>query len=333
MYFSRKLRRMQHIGVYKEIIDGALADQKLPESPQQLYAPIDYILSLGGKRLRPVLTLMACDCFGGDPHQAIPAALAVELFHNFSLIHDDIMDQAPLRRGQQTVHHKWDLNTGILSGDALLILAYRHFETYAPQVFSDLSKLFSQTAIEVCEGQQYDIDFEQRQTVPMAEYLAMINFKTAVLVGAAMKMGAIVAQVNAQQQELIYEFGRSLGVAFQLQDDYLDAFGDPKIFGKQIGGDILSGKKTFLYISALEHANAAQREALLYLFDDVHMDSEQKVNQVKVLYQATGATKAIEQSIKKHTEHAFNQLEQTNLSDEAKAHLADFGRALMGRKV
>ena len=322
---------MQHIGIYKQAIDLALNEQQLPESPQRLYAPIEYILSLGGKRLRPVLTLMSCDCFGGTYTRAIPAALAIELFHNFSLIHDDIMDQAPLRRGQQTVHHKWDLNTGILSGDALLILAYRHFESYTPEVFSALSKLFSQTAIEVCEGQQYDMDFEQRQEVGMDQYLLMINYKTAVLVGAAMKMGAIVAQANHRQQDLIYEFGRSLGVAFQLQDDYLDAFGDPEVFGKQLGGDILSGKKTFLYISALENGTDEQRQHLLDLYSDTALNEAQKVESVKALFEETGATQAIQESIKQHTEHAFSQLELTDLSLQAKAHLADFGKALMNR--
>ncbi len=324
---------MQHIGVYKEAIDRALAEQNLPQSPQRLYGPINYILSLGGKRLRPVLTLMACDCFGGDPHKAVPAALAVELFHNFSLIHDDIMDQAPLRRGHQTVHHKWDLNTGILSGDALLILAYRYFESYPPEVFSALSQLFSQTAIEVCEGQQYDMDFEELQVVEKEEYLQMINYKTAVLVGAAIKMGAIVAQADHTQQDLIYEFGRSLGVAFQLQDDYLDAFGDPKVFGKQVGGDIISGKKTYLYITALERGDAHQRASLLSLYSDKEIKADEKVNQVKSLFEATGATGAIQESIQKHTQHAFDQLYQTNLSDPAKAHLADFGRVLMSRNV
>jgi geranylgeranyl diphosphate synthase type II len=243
------------------------------------------------------------------------------------------MDQAPLRRGHQTVHHKWDLNTGILSGDALLILAYRHFESYPPETFSALSKLFSQTAIEVCEGQQYDIDFEQREEVGMEEYLQMINYKTAVLVGAAMKMGAIVAQVDRVQQDLIYEFGRSLGVAFQLQDDFLDAFGDPEVFGKQVGGDILSSKKTFLYISAMTKGTLEQQQALLDYFGNQNIESSEKVKQVKTLFEATGATQAIQESIKEHTQRAFAQLDQAHLSDQAKAYLSDFGKALMNRNV
>ncbi|MCL4165974.1 UNVERIFIED_CONTAM: hypothetical protein GTU68_038733, partial [Idotea baltica] len=178
------------------------------------------------------------------------AALSIEVFHNFSLVHDDIMDDAPLRRGEQTVHEKWDINTGILSGDAMLIMAYQLFENYEPSTFQALAKLFSKTALEVCEGQQYDVDFETRNDVTIPEYLKMIEYKTAVLVGAAMKMGAIVANASEADQNSIYEFGRHLGIAFQLQDDYLDAFGDPKTFGKQVGGDIIENKKTYLYLKA-----------------------------------------------------------------------------------
>lgn len=323
---------MQNIEFYKAIINQTLAQNQWPESPKGLYAPVVYIMSLGGKRLRPALTLMTCDCFDGDYTQAVPAALAVELFHNFSLIHDDIMDEAPLRRGQKTVHHKWDLNTGILSGDALLILAYRHFESYPPETFSALSKLFSQTAIEVCEGQQFDIDFEQRQNVQKEQYLKMINYKTAVLLGAAMKMGAIVAQADPAKQDLIYEFGRNLGLAFQLQDDYLDAFGDPKVFGKQLGGDILSGKKTYLYISAKEQGTAQQCQNLLDLFEQQDLEPKEKVKQVKILFEATGATTAIQKAIQNYTDLAFAQLDQTDLSDKAKGYMTNFGRALMNRK-
>ena len=186
---------------------------------------------------------MTTDCFEGDTNSALDAALAVEVFHNFSLIHDDIMDAAPLRRGHQTVHEKWDLNTGILSGDAMLIMAYQLFENYPPDVFQNLAILFSETALEVCEGQQYDIDFETRHDVSIVEYLKMIEYKTAVLVGAAMKMGAIIAGASEEDQNRSYEFGRNLGIAFQLQDDYLDAFGNPETFGKQVGGDIIENKK------------------------------------------------------------------------------------------
>src|SRR5690606_29335330 len=208
--------------------------------------------NLGGKRLRPVLTLMTADLFGGRHQDAMNAAMAIEIFHNFSLVHDDIMDDAPLRRGKQTVHEKWDLNTGILSGDAMLIVAYQFFEHYPAETFQELAKLFSKTAIEVCEGQQYDVDFEVREDVQVDQYLKMITFKTAVLVGAAMKMGAIVAKANTEDANAIYDFGLNLGIAFQLMDDYLDCFGDPDTFGKQLGGDIIENKKTFLYLKTLE---------------------------------------------------------------------------------
>ena len=208
---------------YQKEFQQYLDKKEWVREPKNLYEPIDYILQLSGKRIRPILTLMAADILSSDYKKAFPAALAVEVCHNFTLVHDDIMDDAPLRRGKQTVHEKWDLNTGILSGDAMLILAYQLFENYDSEKFQSLAKLFSKTALEVCEGQQYDIDFEMRNDVTIPEYLKMIEYKTAVLVGAAMKMGAIVAGASQTDQEGIYDFGRFLGIAFQLQDDYLDA--------------------------------------------------------------------------------------------------------------
>jgi geranylgeranyl diphosphate synthase type II len=218
---------MLPINQYQEQFVAYLQSQKKDKEPKNLYEPIDYILQLGGKRMRPVLTLMSTEVFDADYKKALPAALAVEVFHNFSLVHDDIMDDAPLRRGKITVHEKWNINTGILSGDAMLILAYQHFEKYQPKIFRKLAKLFSKTALEVCEGQQYDVDFETRDDVTIPEYLKMIEYKTAVLVAAAMKMGAIIAETSKENANLIYDFGLNLGLAFQLQDDYLDAFGDP----------------------------------------------------------------------------------------------------------
>jgi geranylgeranyl diphosphate synthase type II len=237
---------MHAISEYQQEFLSYLDNQNRTREPKNLYEPIDYILRLGGKRMRPVLTLMATEVFDVDFRKALPAATAVEVFHNFSLVHDDIMDDAPLRRGKETVHEKWNLNTGILSGDAMLILAYQYFESYEPTIFRDLAKLFSKTAIEVCEGQQYDVDFETRDDVTISEYIKMIEYKTAVLVGAAMKMGAIIAETSEEHANLIYDFGLNLGIAFQLQDDYLDCFGNPETFGKQVGGDIIENKKTYL---------------------------------------------------------------------------------------
>ena len=303
------------------------------KDPQNLYQPIDYILNLGGKRLRPVLTLMTTDIFGEDFKKGMNAALAVEVFHNFSLIHDDIMDEAPLRRGKETVHEKWDLNTGILSGDAMLIMAYQLFENYETEVFKNLAKLFSKTALEVCEGQQYDIDFETRDDVTIPEYLKMIEYKTAVLVGAAMKMGAIVAQASEESQNNIYEFGLNLGIAFQLQDDYLDAFGNPDTFGKQIGGDIIENKKTYLYLKALEFSNNEDEILLKDLFSVNPKDNTDKIETVKQLFVSSGSVKATKEAIEAYTNKAFSVLDTINISDDKRAVLKQFGEQLMKRSV
>jgi len=279
------------------------------------------------------LTLMTCDFFNKDFKEALPAALALELFHNFSLIHDDIMDEAPLRRGKKTVHHKWDLNTGILSGDALLILAYQLFENYEPQKFSELAKLFSTTALQVCEGQQYDVDFETRNDVTIPEYLKMIEYKTAVLIGAAMKMGAIVAEASENCKVNTYEFGRNLGIAFQLQDDYLDCFGNPKTFGKKVGGDIVTNKKTFLYLKTLQKSNESDARVLKQLFSSFPEDSSEKVQQVKELYVKSGAAKESLQEIMKYTQNANSIIQELNISDKNKAVLKSFSDQLMNRKV
>ncbi|WP_291101876.1 MULTISPECIES: polyprenyl synthetase family protein [unclassified Flavobacterium] len=324
---------MLSINQYQEQFLTYLKNQKIVKEPKNLYQPIDYILQLGGKRMRPVLTLMSTEVFDADYKKALPAALAVEVFHNFSLIHDDIMDDAPLRRGKITVHEKWNVNTGILSGDAMLILAYQYFEQYQPKIFRKLAKLFSKTALEVCEGQQYDVDFETRDDVTIPEYLKMIEYKTAVLVAAAMKMGAIVAETSEENANLIYDFGLNLGLAFQLQDDYLDAFGDPETFGKQVGGDIIENKKTYLYLKAIEFSSAEERKQLLHLFSIQPDDNTDKINTVKEIFNATSASKATHKSIENFTLKAFETLEKMNISDDKKAILRDFGVNLMGRKV
>ena len=324
---------MRAISQYQDIIQAHFEALNLTKEPNNLYEPIRYILSLGGKRLRPVLTLMATEVFDVDCEKAIPAATAVEVFHNFSLIHDDIMDDAPLRRGNETVHEKWDLNTGILSGDAMLILAYQFFENYEPVVFRDLAKLFSKTALEVCEGQQYDVDFETRDDVTIPEYLKMSEYKTAVLVGAAMKMGAIVAETSTENANAIYDFGLNLGIAFQLQDDYLDAFGNPETFGKQVGGDIIENKKTYLYLKALEFSKAEEKEQLLHLFSIHPSDNTDKIQSVKQIFTQTGADAATQQAIQGFTLKAFQTLDKMNISEDKKAILKAFGNKLMSRNV
>src|SRR5690554_1497419 len=301
--------------------------------PKRLYDPIKYILSIGGKRIRPALTLMVCDFFGTDFKKAIPAALAVELFHNFSLIHDDIMDEAPLRRGKKTVHEKWDLNTAILSGDAMLILAYRYFEQYDPETFRELAVLFSETALQVCEGQQLDIDFETLEKVEIDEYLKMIEQKTAVLVGAAMKMGAIVANGTEADKEIMYEFGKNLGIAFQLQDDYLDVFGNPETFGKQVGGDIISNKKTFLYLMALEKGTTSEAQELAHLFSIDPADPSDKISTVREIFIASKAAESSKVEIEKYSNKAYSLLDSINIPEDNKKLLRQFGEKLMERNV
>ncbi|MEP3838359.1 MAG: polyprenyl synthetase family protein [Algibacter sp.] len=324
---------MLSIEKYQEEFITYLENFSTFKEPKNLYDPIDYILSLGGKRLRPVLTLMTADIFSGNFKSALNAALSIEVFHNFSLVHDDIMDDAPLRRGQSTVHEKWDVNTGILSGDAMLIMAYQLFENYEPNTFQALAKLFSKTALEVCEGQQYDVDFETRNDVTISEYLKMIEYKTAVLVGAAMKMGAIVAKASTEDQNNIYEFGRYLGIAFQLQDDYLDAFGDPKTFGKQVGGDIIENKKTFLYLKALEFSNESDRLELSQLFASNPKDVSTKIEVAKQFFVSTGSADATKNAIQDYTTKAFAVLESLNISEDKKQLLKAFGNNLMNRTV
>jgi geranylgeranyl diphosphate synthase type II len=324
---------MHAIHQYQEFFIAYLESQTINKEPENLYGPIDYILRLGGKRMRPVLTLMTAEVFNTDYKKALPAAMAVEVFHNFSLVHDDIMDDAPLRRGSPTVHEKWNINTGILSGDAMLILAYQYFEQYEPTVFRDLAKLFSKTALEVCEGQQWDVDFETRKDVTIPEYLKMIEYKTAVLVAAAMKMGAIIAKTSEENANLIYDFGLHLGLAFQLQDDYLDAFGDPETFGKQVGGDIIENKKTYLYLKAVEFSDSKQVQQLNDLFEIHSNDNDGKIEEVKSIFNTSGASEATQEAIKEYTFKAFETLEKMNIDADKKVMLRAFGENLMGREV
>jgi geranylgeranyl diphosphate synthase type II len=322
---------MHSISEYRDFFSDYLKKQNLLKEPAGLYEPIDYIIGLGGKRMRPILTLMGAEFFDAPYDQALAASLAIEMFHNFSLVHDDIMDDAPLRRGNETVHERWNLNTGILSGDAMLILAYQYFENYEPEIFRDLAKLFSKTAIEVCEGQQWDVDFETRDDVTIPEYLKMIEFKTAVLVGAALKMGAIIAKTSEENKNLIYDFGCNLGIAFQLQDDYLDAFGDPETFGKQVGGDIIENKKTYLYLKALAFAD--ENAQLQHLYSISPKDNTDKISSVKRIFNESGASDATRDAIREYTFKAFATLEKMDVSDAKKTILRSFGENLMNRSV
>ncbi len=322
---------MDIITAYKEDFISYLNKKVEVTEPKNLYAPIHYILQLGGKRLRPVLTLMTCELFNGNVKEAYSAALAIEVFHNFTLIHDDIMDNALIRRGKTTVHEKWDVNTGILSGDAMMIMAYQCLENYEPIIYKKLLKLFSQTALEVCEGQQLDVDFETKNNVSIAEYIKMITYKTSVLVAAAMKMGAIIAEANDEEANKIYQFGLNLGIAFQLQDDYLDTFGDVKVFGKQIGGDIIENKKTFLYLKALEVCETKEKELLLKLYN--LGNTRDKVSEVTNLFERNKIPALTIKEIEMYTNKAFKVLEELSISEEKKVVLKNFGLSLMKRTI
>ena len=321
---------MEH---YRSLFIDFLATIPKKEKPKGLYAPIDYIMQLGGKRIRPVLTLMATDAYQGKVDQSLPAALSVELFHNFTLMHDDIMDEAPLRRGQQTVHQKWDLNTGVLSGDALLVKAYQALEIYPDDLHSKLTRLLSQTALEVCEGQQYDLDFEQQKKTTIDAYLEMIRLKTAVLVGCALKMGAYIASAEEVEAQKIYDFGIALGMAFQIQDDYLDAFGDPKSFGKQVGGDIIENKKTILYHKALSLGTQEQQKELNHWFaSNKDFKVEEKIEAVKKLFIATSAAEASQDLMQNYTQQAFQLLETLEVNEQGSNVLRTFANQMMQRQ-
>ena len=257
---------------------------ELPKNPEELYQPISYTLSLGGKRIRPLLVLMGCDLFDGQIEKALPAALAIEVFHNFTLLHDDLMDLAPLRRNQPTVYKKWNNNIAILAGDAMFVKSYELIARCHTDKLAEILNVFSATALGVCEGQQYDMNYESTTAVSIEEYIKMIELKTAVLLAGGLKIGAIIGESGEKNANNIYEFGRHIGIAFQLQDDLLDVYGDPGKFGKQIGGDIISNKKTFLLLKALELANTEQREMLLAPVNKDNLTAEKKITNVTSIY-------------------------------------------------
>jgi geranylgeranyl diphosphate synthase type II len=320
---------MNSIVSYQNFIGKSIEELSLPKQPKQLYEPIRYFLGLGGKKMRPVLTLMGCELFNSDYSIAKEAALSVELFHNFSLIHDDIMDEAPLRRGHETVHEKWNSNVGILSGDALLIIAYQKIATYEPELIGKLLPLFNQTALEVCEGQQLDMDFESRNNVSIDEYIHMIKFKTAVLLGCSLQMGAIIGSSNTKDAKELYNFGVNLGLAFQLQDDILDVYADQNKFGKQVGGDIIANKKTYLLLKAYEEANTSQTEQLNQLSEE--KDLKTKVNGVKSIYTDLDIKNKAELKMNEFYEVALANLESISISSTKKQPLLDLAHFLMGR--
>jgi geranylgeranyl diphosphate synthase type II len=269
-------------------VEKAIADINWVQEPTGLYQPIDYVLALGGKRIRPVLTLLACKLFSDDEKQALSTALAVEVFHNFTLLHDDVMDRAEVRRGKPCVHKVWDDNTAILSGDSMLVLAYQRVAQCSPSLLPQVIELFTQTALEIGEGQQFDLDFESRTDVTESEYIEMIRLKTSVLLACSLKLGAILAGASDSDADALYQFGEKIGLAFQLQDDYLDVYGDYRTFGKKIGGDILCNKKTFMLINALQKANPTQRTELMQWLQEGNSRPEEKIKEVTRLYTEIG---------------------------------------------
>jgi len=317
----------------KEIEQG-IKEFGFPEKPRALYEPIEYSMSLGGKRLRPIMCLAACSLFTDDYQKAMPAALAIEMFHNFTLLHDDVMDNADLRRNQPTVKAKYGQNTAILSGDEMLIEAYKLLAQTDSPMFSLIMNTFNTTATQVCEGQQYDMDFESRTDVTLDEYLEMIKLKTAVLLAGATKIGALIGGGSNKEVQALYDFSIGIGLAFQLQDDLLDTFGDEKTFGKAIGGDIMENKKTYLLISALQNANTEQRGELIKWInkDRSLVVREEKVAAIRDLYEATGAHKITEAKMEELHQNAMSTLREMDISAQGKRFFADFADALLKRK-
>jgi len=316
---------------WQPYIDRALTELDIPDVPATLYEPIRYMMALGGKRVRPLLTLMGADLFAiDDIHQAVPAAVAIELFHNFSLVHDDIMDQAPLRRGQQTVHEKWNTNVAILSGDNLLIMAYMELAKCPHDKLPTVLRTFNTMAAQVCEGQQLDMDFESTPAVSIDEYLRMIQLKTSVLLGAALKIGAIMGSATEQDAQHLYDFGVNVGVAFQLQDDLLDVYGDPEQFGKQLGGDILANKKPYLLLKALETADATTA-AELNRWMTVREQPEQKINRITEIYNALGIRQTTETTKQVYADKAYAALDEIRCEPERKLPLITMTKHLLNR--
>lgn len=322
---------MLEVEKIQELINNYIDDQNFKGNPPELYAPIEYILRQGGKRMRPTLCLLSCELFGGDIEDCVVPAVATEIFHNFTLVHDDIMDQAPLRRGMETVYSKWNSDIALLSGDTMLIKAFQYVlairKEYSYDVFAELCKV----ALEVCEGQQFDLNFETQDDVTLDAYLEMIRLKTAVLLGSVLKIGAIVAGADAKNQKAIYDFGINLGMAFQLQDDMFDCYGDVKVFGKMIGGDIADNKKTYLYLKALELASDEDRNTLLQLFKMPKGRDEKKMETVLNIYAKYDVKKIVTELMTDYYENSLKNLDDIDADEKRKQILRDYAEYLYKR--
>jgi geranylgeranyl diphosphate synthase type II len=317
--------------LHKKIAEMFSAEQFLFE-PHELYEPIAYALSQGGKRLRPLLVLMSCDLFGGRIEEAMKPSVGVELFHNFTLLHDDIMDNASLRRGMPTIHKKWNANVAILSGDTMFVMAYDYIAKVRKEFLPQTIDLFNDTARKVCEGQQYDMTFETQKVVSVEDYLMMIRLKTAVLISCSVKLGAILAQAGGQDTAHMYEFGDHLGMAFQLRDDYLDIFGDTEKFGKEIGGDILTNKKTFLYLKAFELAKGDDLVRLTHYFRDPMTEPADKIRKVKEMYRTLGVDRLTRELIERYAAQALHALDRVGVEESRKKGLRQVSTDLLNRE-
>lgn len=316
-----------------QCVESVLATTNYPSQPEGLYEPIEYVLEEGGKRLRPTLLLLTYSLYRGDDiARAMPAAIGLETYHNHTLLHDDLMDHADMRRGRPTVHRKWNENTAVLSGDTMLIMAFRHIMECQCEKKAEVLELFAQTAQEICEGQQYDVNFETRNDVSVSEYIEMIRLKTAVFLGCATKMGALIANADAADCEALYAFAEHIGLAFQIQDDYLDVYGDPKVFGKKIGGDIICGKKTFLLINAMNMADDATRRELQSLLEACDMPDEEKIKVVTNIYNKLDIPAFTLNAINHFYDEANVALKRANSALEKFAPLVAYTQSLLGRK-
>ncbi len=322
---------MLSINQVQELIKSEIEQTNFIKTPTNLYEPIEYTMEMGGKRIRPLMCLMATQLFNGDIQKALKPALGLEIFHNFTLLHDDIMDNADVRRNKPTVHKKWNENVGILSGDAMLINAYQYITQSENDVLPDLLKLFNDVALGVCEGQQYDMDYEDREDVTVDEYIEMIRLKTAILLAGSLKAGAILAKATEKDADLIYQFGINIGIAFQLQDDYLDSFGDQKTFGKRIGGDIIANKKTFLLITALNNATFEDKQTLKSWIDAKDFDEQEKIDAVKAIFIKNLVDESSQKLMEEYYNHAMNNISQINGNEKIKNELIDFAKNLMQR--
>lgn len=322
------MKTLQH---YQDKIQKTLEEINLSGTPETLYEPIIYTMASGGKRLRPVLTLMACDIFDGNINNALYPAIAVEIFHNFTLIHDDIMDDASIRRGKPTVYKKWNANVGILSGDAMMIKAYEILNKAKPADFTEIFPIFNDMALKVCEGQQYDMDYETRQIISLSEYIQMIKLKTATLIGGALEIGAAIAHANTENRHHLTEFGKNIGLAFQLQDDFLDAYADELVFGKQIGKDIICGKKTFMLIKALETADNDTKNNILNTIENKAIKDAEKINTILEIYNRLDLRKAAQSQINTYYKNGIYFLDRINVPEHKKLLLKSFIQNLMVR--